>query len=63
MAAAMFAPAEIPINTPSFLPTNLAYLNASSSETVITLSTISLSYMDGIKLAPIPCILCAPAIP
>ena len=62
-AAKAAAPPEIPISNPSSRASCRAVSYAASSETVCTSSTTLPSYILGIKPAPMPCILCAPAFP
>lgn len=62
-AISIAAPEEIPTRIPSVLASFWTILTASSNLAVSILSTTLLSSVPGIKLGPIPCILCGPALP
>lgn len=57
------APEEIPTENPSFLASNFAVSKAFSFEDLNISSYISVFNVFGTNPAPIPCILCAPALP
>ena len=63
IAAQRAAPDEMPTSTPSLLPKSLPVANASSLVTGITSSYTAVLRTSGTKPAPIPWILCAPAVP
>ena len=63
MAAHAAAPEEIPTSMPSLRPISFPVLKESSFVTGITSSYIEVFNTSGTNPAPIPCILCEPAIP